>query len=153
MFDLKKYSDNLNNMVEIKSCDTFDCIFKALKKPYNDKNLFIDKLSLDFRLNIFKNLNLSKQTFKHNLNNNDLKKIYEYSKTKPFKIAECDKNIGAVIIPNNLYKELALESLSNTKLYKKLDYNPLEETLNKINNILSFLTEKNYISKYLFNKI
>ncbi len=40
-----------------------------------------------------------------------------FIKHKPFRVVEADKNIGAVIISENLEEELAFKSLNNTSSY------------------------------------
>ena len=54
--------------------------------------------------------NINKLEFKsdYNLNKKQINSIKYFSKHKPFKIVELDKNIGSAIISNELYDSLAL---------------------------------------------
>ena len=75
----------------------------------HDHNFFISKDVLDFRLDIFKNLSTYENEIEHNLNDFQLDCINKFSRAKPFKIIECDKNIGSALISNELYDILVFD--------------------------------------------
>jgi len=157
-FDFKKFYENYNkkfeNKISIKSCENFDCVFdKNLERSCNDSRFFISKDTLDFRLEIFQNLSDSYSQIEHNLNSFQLESIYNFSKHKPFKIVECDKNIGSAIISHELYNTLVSDNLSNTSIYKELVHNPFCEVMSKIKTTLSTLYSENHINKNLFDKL
>ena len=66
-------------------------------------------------------------------------------------MAECDKNIGIAIVPNEIYNSLAISQLSNTSIYLSLNDNPLESTKLSIKSSLDLLLINKDISKRLFN--
>ncbi len=75
-------------------------------------------------------------------------------KSKQIIITSCDKNVGFAIMNTNLYNNLALEHLNqNNQTYKKLETNPLIETISKIRNKISYLNNNNHISNELNNQI
>ncbi len=42
-------------------------------------------------------------TYSQNLNYELLESLYSFIKDKPFRVAECDKNVGLTILDHNLY--------------------------------------------------
>lgn len=70
-----------------------------------------------------------------------------FIKHKPFRVLEADKNIGAVILSEELENFLALNSLDDATTYLKLDTNPLSSTQDSIVNILDSLVHSKKISK------
>jgi len=78
------------------------------------------------------------------------KKRRNFSKNKPFKVIQLDKNVGAGIISNDLYLELANEVFDDLNTYEKLEQDPLDNAKEEIYDILIGLYEKNFISKKLF---
>ncbi len=69
---------------------------------------------------------------------------------KPFKLVECDKNIGTAIISHQLYKELCLKNL-DTPDFELISFDPLEEIKLKIRNNLEDLFQNNDISVKLLD--
>ena len=138
-FDIK--IDNFNN---------FSYIFKSLKKPFNYNSLYNLYETIDFRYNVLKNLSKLNYNIKLNLDQIYLKFLFLFSKNKPFKIVELDKNVGSALISNELYDKLVLDSLSNNESYLVLEYNPLNIIYNEIKNNLEILKNKSYISEKLF---
>ena len=85
-----------------------------------------------------------------NISFNEFKSISKFQKENPFKVVELDKNIGCAIISNQLYNDLAMEHLSDTTTYKRIDSNPLENAISNVNDSLSNLLENDHISGELF---
>ena len=125
-----------------------------LRKPryFNGgNNIPIVTETLEFQielLNQLDNISLNNQS---NISLSEFKSISRFQKLKPFKVVELDKNVGCAIISNELYDDLALEHLSDTNTYKKIDSNPLEEIIKELNNSLMNLLENKHINKELFN--
>jgi len=69
---------------------------------------------------------------------------------KPFKLVECDKNVGTAIISHQLYKELCLKNL-DTPDFEQISYDPLEEIKLKIKNNLDDLFQNDDISLKLLD--
>ena len=158
VFDFKQFYEHLINKNKqcfpLQGCDNFDCIFKSLKKEANKEyNFLLNKDLLDFRLNIFNNLADQSKNITHNLNINQIRAIYEFSKSKPFKILECDKNVGAALISNERHDKLVFDNLSNLSVYKELNHNPLDITIKQIKLQLTSLYEHKHINKNLFDKL
>ena len=132
-------------------------IFKNMSLNNNNKNhdhnFFISKDVLDFRLDIFKNLSTYENEIEHNLNDFQLDCINKFSRDKPFKIIECDKNIGSALISNELYDILVYENLSNNTVYTELFENPLKEFFLNIKNNLNTLYNEKHINKSLYDKL
>ena len=72
----------------------------------------------------------------------------QFIKLKPFKITDADKNIGSIVLTNQMYMSLGLEHLK-CNAYRKLDYNPFDESLEKISKTLSYLEDNKHLSKDL----
>ena len=158
-FNFDQFYENYNkrnqNKFNIHGCENVDCIFKNVFKSdcENSKKFFISKDTLDFRLNVFQNLSNYSYKIEHNLNKNHLDSIYKFSRNKPFKIVECDKNIGSAIISNDFYDKLVLENLDNSRVYKEIFNNPLDNVVSEIKEKLSFLLLNKHINKTLFDKL
>ncbi len=73
-----------------------------------------------------------------------------FLKQKPFKVANCDKNIGWAIMDNLIYDNLIFKELDeNQNIYKKIQQNPLTETTNEIKIKLNELVNSNNLSDKL----
>ena len=103
-----------------------------------------------FELELLKQLENLDIKIHYNISLEELKIIKHFSKNKPFKIVELDKNVGAGIISNQLYLELANKIFEDSNTYTKLDTSPLDDSKEIIYDILMNLYEKNDISKKLF---
>ena len=88
---------------------------------------------------------------KPNINLSQLKTIIHFQTKKPFKIIDCDKNIGLALISNELYDKSVNEYLDkDTTTYQKIDFNPLSSISTEINNSLENLLKNNYKHIYIF---
>ena len=77
----------------------------------------------------------------------------KYVKEKPFKVIDCDKNVGLCIIDNKVYDEFVLEQLNNTTNYLSIPSNPLSSTINLINETLLDLYNSRDIKKVIYEKL
>ena len=119
------------------------CFFDKIKKCNSLKNFPLLEQTLDFKFTFFEKLSQIRLENKLNLSLNELRAISLYKKEKPFVVAECDKNIGIAIVPNQIYNSLVISHLSNTSIYLPLLNDPLESTSLNIKESLELL---------LFNK-
>jgi hypothetical protein len=131
-------------------------VLESLKNKY--KNLLnirqyplqIDIVNLEFE--IFKNYHKIK--FDYDLNNitkEEFLSLKQFIRFKPFKIVECDKNIGVSIIDNKIYNDLCLEHLNNEEYFSKTEEDPLELCILNINSSLNDLKSSFDINRKLFN--
>jgi hypothetical protein len=148
---------NKNKKFAIIDDNYFEQMIKFMK---NKKHIDYDKLYLnnevkEFRLNIHKKLldNFDNINIKPNITLEQLKAIITFQKNKPFKIIDCDKNVGLALISNELYKENVKKFLNEDKTYSKLSNNPLDDSIIKINESLNNLFKFNHISIQLLNKL
>ena len=137
----------------------FDIILKKLKKTNSHtqsfKNIPIQQETLLLRkylIDQFKAPN--KFALKNNLSKKQINCVQKYFQTKPFSIVNSDKNIGWVILKKELYNKLAIDHLIlNSNVYKRLENNPLEETVVTIRNKLTDLNTNGHISNRLFKQL
>jgi hypothetical protein len=148
---------NKNKKFAIIDDNYFEQMIKFMK---NKKHIDYDKLYLnnevkEFRLNIHKKLldNFDNINIKPNITLEQIKAIITFQKNKPFKIIDCDKNVGLALISNELYKENVKKFLNEDKTYSKLSNNPLDDSIIKINESLNNLFKFNHISIQLLNKL
>ena len=159
MFSKSKNKNTNNNRNLINSSNIDDHYFNEIlssmksKKRLNTDELFINKEIQEFRLNIHKRLlkMYKKIDIKPNINLSQLKTIIQFQTKKPFKIIDCDKNIGLALISNELYDKSVNEYLDkDTTTYQKIDFNPLSSISTEINNSLENLLKNNYKHIYIF---
>ncbi len=108
---------------------------------------------VDLEFEIFKNYH----NFKYSYINNNITKlefisIKQFLKKRPFKVVECDKNLGSAICSNQVYSELCVEHLNNTEFFTLVDINPLSDSNLTITGTLIDLKINLSISKQLYNK-
>lgn len=130
-------------------------ILRSLKisKSYKNLNLnFFYSDTLNFRFELFNFISKNKFSFSKNISKSQCNTINDFLKLKPFKILQCDKNIGFILISNENFKKLTEKHLfSSSSTYINLTVNPLNETINNVNSNLLFLLHENHISNKLFN--
>ena len=91
-------------------------------------------------MNISNNFNITRSEFFF---------LKKFKKEKPFKVIDCDKNIGICFIDNNIYIKFVEEHLNNRDTYKLLENDPLESTSKLISDKLNRLFQQKHISKRL----
>ena len=92
----------------------FESILKNLSKFSKSKqsnNIRIQKETIDFRYELFKNLANNKFEFSSNLTSSQLECLKIFKREKPFTILQCDKNVGSLIISNDNFIKLVNEHL------------------------------------------
>jgi hypothetical protein len=142
---------NISDCSSLEQCDSVECIFaKFDKKRRNFSSLAYLQESMLFELELLKELENLKINISFNLSLEELKTLKHFSKNKPFKVIQLDKNVGAGIISNELYLELANEVFDDSITYENLEDDPLNNAKEEIYDILIGLYEKNFISKKLF---
>ena len=132
--------------------DILDSLKSKYKNLLNSKEYPLQKDIVNFEFEIFKNYHKIK--FDYDLNNitkDEYLSIKQFIKFKPFKIVECDKNIGCSIIDNNIYNNLCLEHLNNEEFFSKVEENPLEILILNINTTLTDLKTSFNIDKKIYN--
>ena len=176
-FNSKNKDKNLNNFNSSKnqrsinlsnnSLDDifFDNLFKSLNKNHhnnriNNKNnnnscLFISKDTLNFRLELHKNLlyTFKDIDIKPNISYEQLKTIAIFQKNKPFKIIDCDKNVGLALISNELYEKNVIKYLNEDSTYSLINKDILPSVTSNINDTLYDLFNNGHISKRMLNKV
>ena len=176
-FNSKNKDKNLNNFNSSKnqrsinlsnnSLDDifFDNLFKSLNKNLhnnriNNKNnnnscLFISKDTLNFRLELHKNLlyTFKDIDIKPNISYEQLKTIAIFQKNKPFKIIDCDKNVGLALISNELYENNVIKYLNEDSTYSLINKDILPSVTSNINDTLYDLFNNGHISKRMLNKV
>ena len=91
--------------------------------------------------------------FDFNLTFDQFNSLNKFIRLKPFKILECDKNIGLCLISNKIYETLALEHLNDKNFYLKMNIDLKLETISYVNSIIRELTLRKNISKSLLKKL
>jgi len=121
----------------------------------NHNNIPLQEETLILRKKLFQNVTLARKfNHKTNLTIKQIDCIKKFFTEKPFSLCNSDKNVGWVCLDKSLYINLANDHLaSNSFVYKKLNTNPLQETINKIIVSLSNLKDSGHISNRLFNLI
>jgi hypothetical protein len=159
LYNNKKTNNNINLDQDsnlIIDDDIINDILKSLIPKYRNllclKQYPLQKDIVNLEFEIFKNY--YKIKFDYDLNNitkDEYISIKQFIKYKPFKIVECDKNIGCSIIDNNIYNDLCLEHLNNEEYFCKIEDNPLETCILNINIVLSELKSSFNINKNIYN--
>ncbi len=131
--------------------DFFDNLFKSFRKYKSKDNKYpLQYETLEFEFEFYKEFSkLNFKNFKNNISLSEFSKIKDYIKNKPFKILNCDKNIGTAIISQNLFLDLSNKHLEDKDNFTKLTDNPLDYTDNLINDKLTSLVLSKDISSRL----
>jgi len=108
--------------------------------------------SLILRYKLLNDLKSQKFNYFYNLTLEQLNILTYFVKNKPFKIVDCDKNLGVAFVNNSTYKEIALEHL-NSSSYRRLENNPLENITKELNSCLLDMFDQKHISKKLYEKL
>jgi hypothetical protein len=134
-----------------REVDFFDNLFKSFRKYKSKDNKYpLQYETLEFEFEFYKEFSkLNFKNFKNNISLSEFSKIKDYIKNKPFKILNCDKNIGTAIISQNLFLDLSNKHLEDKDNFTKLTDNPLDYTDNLINDKLTSLVLSKDISSRL----
>jgi hypothetical protein len=134
-------------------CTDLNCFYEKIKEIKNPDSYYVHKNSIDFKFNFYYELTKQKFNYKRNLNSNEMIYLYKFMREKPFKVAECDKNIGISILSHDIYDKLCYEHLNDNNTYTLLDNDPLELTNFSLLQMVTELLTINAISENLFNKL
>ena len=120
-------------------------------KTIHHNNIPLQQETLLLRKELFHTMALTKKfKLENNLNHKQITCIRKFFKDKPFSICNSDKNVGWVCLDKSLYIKLAKDHLfSNKQVYKEINHDPLQETLNKIISTLNCLKDRGHISNRL----
>jgi hypothetical protein len=132
-------------------CFTDKC--KKIRNNFHKLKFPTSKESLSFKFNFYKalcNLNIENN---FNITHSEYFYMKKFKFEKPFKIIECDKNIGVCFIDTKLYNQFAIQQLNNKDIYLKLNRDPLKEVTCLIENKLKSLVDHRHISKKVFSKL
>jgi len=95
--------------------------------------------TIDFKYEFYKYISNSKFNYKHNLSISEINSLYFFVKNKPFKIVECDKNVGVCFMSHEYYDFLCMKQLSDSNTYNSLNADPLYTINNEMKHILDNL--------------
>ena len=127
-------SDNLNisfNYI-VDPLNSFSLKCKKIKNNFNKLKLATTKDSLDFKFNFYKSLKDLEFTKNINISSSEFYYLKKFKKEKPFKVIECDKNVGTCLINTELYNNFVNIHLSDRNIYQELGTDPLPVTLASI---------------------
>jgi hypothetical protein len=142
---------NMNN----KKIIYFENLTQNIKrKPkFVPTNLNLLDEIIDLRYEIFNELSTIKQEASENLSSYQIFVLKKFLREKPFKIIQCDKNIGTAFISESLHDQLIIEHLSDSNTYKELKADPLPTTCGVIETTINYLIKESLICKKLGKKL
>lgn len=117
----------------------------TLKSPL----LFTKNFRINFLTNILSKIDISPNNFL--LNFQSFKSTFHKLRDNDLKVINADKNVGTVIIDNQIYTKLCFDHLDDKNTYKMINYNPQFELFNTTKNLLLKLKNNNHISDKLYN--
>ena len=140
-----------NNLNKIKH----DFYINKIIRTENNKNIknFIQHELVDFQLSVYEFFSKNKINFdklQKNITKDEYFILTRFLINKPFKVVECDKNVGSAIISHDLYNKLCLDFL-DTSDFEKIEINPLEKINLEIKTNLDKLLDDNEISLIMHN--
>ena len=112
--------------------------------------------TIDLEFEIFKRLSNFKYDYKfNNISRDEFYSIKKFIQNKPFKIADCDKNLGISFLDHKIYNEPCLEYLNDNEYFQELESNPLDDTVSFIKSDLIDLknNKKNIFLKRSIRKL
>ena len=92
-------------------------------------------------------------TNKYNLSISEIESLCNFSKNKPFKVVECDKNVGVCLISNDNYNTLCLSLLNDINTYEQIPADPINLVNETIKTSLDNLLSNKDISEKLYEKL
>jgi hypothetical protein len=143
---------NIDDNLDSSNEKNFNDLMKEINKKTKYENIkeknFINLETIELRKNIHEEIikNFDNININNNLSYHQYEALINYKKNKYFKVIDCDKNIGSAIISNQLYMESVFNYINADTAYRELDFDPLSETVNLINNKLEELCSNNHIS-------
>jgi hypothetical protein len=150
LFFIKQNS--YKNVDKVKQdLNPFEVIIKKLRNNnFKTKQFPLQYESIEFEYEFYKELmNLKFNNFQNNISITDFYKIKDFIKKKPFKILNCDKNIGSAIISHELFLKISYIHLDDRTNFSTLESDPLDSTTKLISDKLLELK----LSKDLSNNL
>ena len=135
-----------NNFTQPSSLDNL-----KHKRFINYSKFPLLKESIDLRSELIKRIQLPETNkIKPNLSAIEINVLKKFKDNQPFKILQCDKNVGLIIISNNEHSMIALEHLNSNDTYRKCTHEQLPLIVTKINSTLEKLHINGHLSDNLF---
>ena len=113
----------------------------------------MNKEIIVLRIDLIKKLSIKNFNLSENLTAKQKETLHHYVRYKPFKIIQCDKNVGSMLITHDDHNKLAFDHLLNNNTYKEVNNLEFDSIYEKINSTIKNLYENNHMSKQVFEKI
>lgn len=138
-------------VTEFKDQDDFVRSLKIDKRSSRGYNLPIIYKTIDLKYDILKKIKGSiKNKIFNEIPSHILRDFIIFTRERPFKILQCDKNVGVLLITHESHNSLAMLHLNNNITYEKINVNPLAEITDNINSKLKQLHDTGHISSKLY---
>jgi hypothetical protein len=122
-------------------------------KLFDPSSILLENDTILFRFDFYKFLSNFGCSYKQNLNYNEINSLFRFIQEKPFCVAECDKNVGLIILENSTYDFYCELLLSDVNNYENIISNPLNLINDNIKKVLDNLVLTKNISKKLAGKL
>ncbi len=127
---------------------------KINNEEFCKDSIFLQTETKEFRNLMINNFLVELNNIKINKYSEDnIKNIKKILNDKSIVITSCDKNIGFAVMQKSLYNNLANKHLENSLTYECLESNPLNQTIQIINDKIEYLKINGHISNELNNQI
>ncbi len=126
---------------------------KSSNKTFNKLHFNLSHESIDFKYNFYKNLSDIFISKNFNLSSEELMCLKLYTLERPFKVIDCDKNVGLCILKDDTYNGFVFDQLNNCINYEYISFDPLISTVIKINNVLHTLFTSKYLHESIYKKL
>ena len=113
----------------------------------------MNKEIIVLRIDLIKKLSIKNFNLSENLTAKQKETLHHYVRYKPFKIIQCDKNVGSMLITHDDHNKLAFDHLLNNNTYKEVNNLEFDSIYEKINSTINNLYENNHMNKQVFEKI
>ncbi len=156
LFFYKPEKETTQSLIKITEYDPYADFFKFCKSQKTKSNISripIISESLNFQIHALKNISEIFSKNKINLNSQELFFLKKYCKEKPFVIVQCDKNIGTAIMSHENHILTSEQHLADINIYKQVPHDPLNDSINHIEDILRNLYDLNEINSGLLNNL
>ena len=144
-------SKDSNSSFNLLNCFSDKC--KQIRNNFKNITFPLSKDSIDFKFNFYKSLCDLNFTNKFNINRSEFYFLKKFKKEKPFKVIDCDKNIGICFIDNIIYNNFVEDHLRDRETYELLLENPIIGVSNKIKDKIEILCSQKHISNQLGKKL
>ena len=124
-----------------------------MKSKSDPLKFYLNDETIDFKFNFYKYISNLAFDYKHNLSISEIESLCNFSKNKPFKVVECDKNVGVCLISNDNYNTLCLSLLNDINTYEQIPADPINLVNETIKTSLDNLLSNKDISEKLYEKL